>query len=202
MALLLMRHGPTELNSPSLEKDRIRGWKDVPLSHEGRQIADSLAQKAKAHPMHDLHSSDLSRASDTAHAVSKTTGLHVQMHHELRPWNLGKLTGQSTKKVLPLIKSLVKHPDMKAPGGESFSDFIRRFLPFIGPKLADKQLHGVVTHIRNIKTLEALIAGHGKLHQPTWDKVPSVDPGGMVYADEHKFEPLTKTDHGDQGMSS
>ena len=186
-----MRHGPTALNHESIHKDKIRGWMNVPLSPEGHQVAAKLATKAKAFPLHDLHSSDLSRAADTAQAVSKTTGLHVKLHPALRPWNLGKLSGQSTKKVLPLIKSLVEHPDMKAPGGESFSDFMRRFVPFIAPMVADKQLHGIVTHIRNIKALEALVVGKGKLDKPTWDTMPSVDPGGMAYADEAKFEPLS-----------
>ncbi len=96
-----MRHGPTELNHPDLGKDRIRAWKDVPLSKDGHRIAAILAEKAKGFPLHDLHSSDLSRAKDTADAVSKTTGLKVSLHHDLRPWNLGKLAGQPTKQVLP-----------------------------------------------------------------------------------------------------
>jgi broad specificity phosphatase PhoE len=191
MALLLMRHGPTELNHPSMEKDRIRGWKNVPLSPEGHQVASKLAEKAKGFPLHDLHSSDLSRASDTAAKVGQSTGLKVSLHHALRPWNLGKLAGQPTKKVMPLIKSLVAHPDLKAPGGESFSDFMRRMLPHIAPMLADDKLHGIVTHIRNIKSLEALIAGHGKLDRETFDRMPTVDPGGMAFADENRFEPLT-----------
>lgn len=186
-----MRHGPTALNHESIHHDRIRGWMNVPLSPEGHKVAAVLAEKATHSGIQDLHSSDLSRASDTAKAVGKTTGLPVSLHHALRPWNLGRLSGQPTKKVLPLIKSLVEHPDLKAPGGESFSEFMRRFLPFIGPKLADKHLHGIVTHIRNIKALEALVKGGGTLDKKTWDTMPTVDPGGMAYADESKFEPLS-----------
>jgi broad specificity phosphatase PhoE len=191
MAILLMRHGPTELNHPSLEKDRIRGWKNVPLSTEGHQIAAKLADKAKGYPLHDLHSSDLSRAADTAHAVSKTTGLKVALHHALRPWDLGKLAGQPTKKVLPIIKGLIAKPDLKAPGGESFSEFLRRLLPKVMPMLADDKLHGIVTHVRDIHAIEALIAGKGTLDKATMDRLPSVDPGGMAFADESRFEPLS-----------
>lgn len=202
MALLLMRHGPTELNNPSAEKDRIRGWMNVPLSQEGHRVAGILAEKAKGFPMHDLHSSDLSRAADTAHAIGKATGHVPTMHHALRPWDLGRLAGQPTKKVMPLIKSLVAHPDMKAPGGESFADFMRRLIPHIVPMLADGKLHGVVTHIRDIKAVEALIAGRGTLDKKTWDTVPAVDPGGMVYADEHSFQPLTKESSNKDGVGS
>src|SRR5258706_7896271 len=93
LAILLLRHGPTALNHASPDKDRIRGWKDVPLSEEGHRIASLLAEKAKGFPLHDLHSSDLSRASDTADKVAKATGLRVQLDRSLRPWDLGKLAG-------------------------------------------------------------------------------------------------------------
>ena len=191
MALLLLRHGTTSMNHSDPAKDRIRGWQDVPLSSEGRRVAAILAEKAKGFPLHDLHSSDLSRAKETAEAVSKTTGLKVSLHHALRPWNLGKLAGQPTKKVLPLIKALVARPDMKAPGGESFSEFLRRLLPKVMPMLADDKLHGIVTHVRGIHTIESLIAGHGKLDKATFDRTPSVDPGGIAYADESVFRPMT-----------
>lgn len=202
MAVLLMRHGPTELNHPSAEKDRIRGWMNVPLSHEGHQIASDLAQKATHFPLADLHSSDLSRAADTAKKVGETTHLPVQLHHELRPWNLGTLAGKPTKDVMPIIKTLVAHPDMKAPGGESFAQFLGRLLPHIAPLLASDKLHGVVTHIRGIKAIEAVVAGKGKLDKATWDRVPAVDPGGMVYADADHFAPLSKTSANKDGVGS
>jgi broad specificity phosphatase PhoE len=196
MAVLLMRHGPTALNSSDLGKDRIRGWSDVPLSHEGRHVARQLADRARRYRMHDLTSSDLSRAADTAHDVAKTTHLPVHLTKNLRPWDLGQLTGRSTKAVLPFIKTLVEHPDLKAPGGESFASFMQRYIPTIAPLLSDDKLHGVVTHIRNIKAIEALIAGQGHLHQDTWNAVPAIEPGGMVYADDQHFVPLSK--EGDQ----
>jgi broad specificity phosphatase PhoE len=123
--------------------------------------------------------------------VSKTTGLKVALHHALRPWDLGKLAGQPTKKVLPIIKGLIAKPDLKAPGGESFSDFLRRLLPKVMPMLADDKLHGVVTHVRDIHVIESLIAGHGKLDKEIFDRMPSVDPGGVAYADENRFESLS-----------
>lgn len=187
MALLLMRHGPTNQNP-----NHVSAHTNAPLSAEGHQIAAHLATKAQAFPLKDLHASDLTRAADTAKAVGKATGHAVSTHHALRSWNLGKLAGQPTKKVLPLIKALVQHPDMKAPGGESFNSFMRRFLPYIAPLLADKDLHGVVTHTRNIKTLEALIAGKGTLDPDVLAKESSLQPGDMAYADESRFEPLLK----------
>ena len=188
--LLLMRHGPTNLNSPDRTKDRIRGWHDVPLSPAGHVVARSLARHAKRYPITSLRSSDLSRASDTAKTVGEALGKSVTLDHTLRPWDLGRLSGERTEKVMPLIKTLVAHPDMKAPGGESFASFMNRFLPKIAPLLKDEKLHGIVTHIRNIKALEAVIAGHGTLHRGTWNQAPSVEPGGLVYADPSHFVPL------------
>ena len=202
MSLLLMRHGPTQLNNADTSKDKIRGWLNVPLSNEGHDVAAQLANDAKDYPLVDLHSSDLSRAADTAEAISEKTGIPVVTHPELRPWHLGELSGQSTNSVMPIIKTLVDHPSLAAPKGESFDSFLSRFLPFVTPMLHDDQLHGIVTHIRNIKTLEAFIAGKGELDRQTWDRVPAVDPGGIVYADATQFHPLSKESTNRAGAGS
>lgn len=139
MALLLMRHGPTQLNNADQSKDRIRGWLNVKLSRDGEHVAQQLASEVKHIPIHDLKSSDLSRAADTAKAVEDTTGVPMTTHVELRPWDLGTLAGQPTDKVMPIIKQLVDEPTKKAPGGESFDEFMKRFVPFVQPLLDDEK---------------------------------------------------------------
>ena len=203
MAILLMRHGPTQLNNGDASKDRIRAWLDVPLSDEGHDVAQQLAADSKQFPLADLLSSDLIRAKQTTATVQQAhPDVPASAHAELRPWNLGAFSGQPTKIVMPFVKDLVDHPSVKAPDGESFHDFMARFVPFITPLLHDDQLHGVVTHIRNIKAVEALIAGKGDLDRKTWDQVPAVDPGGIVYADATRFQPLAKESTASAGIGS
>jgi broad specificity phosphatase PhoE len=202
MAVLLMRHGPTQLNNADAGKDRIRGWLNVPLSSEGHEIAQQLAADVQQYSLKDLLSSDLSRAAETAKAVQEKNPAPLSLHPELRPWNLGNFSGQPTARVMPFVKDLVNHPTVSAPGGESFQSFMTRFVPFITPLLHDEELHGVVTHIRNIKAIEALIAGKGELDKHTWEQVPSVDPGGIVYADAEHFEPISRESTSSAGAGS
>ena len=202
MAVLLMRHGPTQLNHADQSKDRIRAWLDVPLSNEGHDIAAQLADDAAKYPLADLLSSDLIRAQQTAAAVQAKTGVPGSAHVELRPWNLGQFSGQPTKQVMPFVKDLVDNPSVKAPSGESFDDFMARYVPFILPLLHDDKLHGVVTHLRNIKATEALIAGKGDLDRSTWDAVPAVDPGGLVFANAETFQPLSRKSANKDGAGS
>lgn len=191
MSVLLVRHGPTVFNGTNSSIDRIRGWLDLPLSEEGQKIAQQVGQQATQFPLRHIFSSDLQRASDTAATMRQQSGVPMTTHPELRPWNLGSLSGQPTEKVMPVIKQLVDRPDVRAPQGESFNEFMGRFLPFITPILQDPRLHGVVTHIRNIKALEATMVGKGNLDRKTWEQVPMIEPGGMVMADHNSFKPIS-----------
>lgn len=185
MAVLLLRHGPTALNSPHAAHDRIRGWIDLPLSPEGVQVAQKAAEDLKTAPMQHIFSSDLQRASTTAQALSQASGVPMSTHMELRPWNLGAIQGQHSNDAKPVIDRLVANPDTPAPGGgETFKQFLGRYLPFIAPLVADPHLYGVVSHIRNVKALEAWLAHPERtaLDQKTWDQAPMVQPGDAIIA--------------------
>lgn len=198
--LLLIRHGSTALNNPAHE--RIRGWLDVPLSAHGAQDAAAAAQQARKFPLAHIYASDLQRAAKTAETVSEAMGVPMSTHPQLRPWNLGDLNGTTVKTAMPVIFHLVDHPTEPAPHGETFDAFKTRFLSFAWPLLRHAGLFGMVTHIRNIKTLEAIIAGKGEIDRTVFDAVPAVDPGGLVLASEGFFAPLTRLDRAQAGAGS
>jgi broad specificity phosphatase PhoE len=154
----IIRHGATKLNDENPAKDRIRGHKDVPLSAEGKQEARDLGQELRSSGIQHLISSDLSRAHDTAKAVAATTGATVETDPRLRPWNFGPtIEGKVSADMAPRIQELVKNPDTKPPGGESFNQFKDRFLTAYHDAQnahPDKTI-GLVTHYRGAKLLKA-----------------------------------------------
>jgi glucosyl-3-phosphoglycerate phosphatase len=80
VTLVLWRHGQTTYN---VER-RFQGQSDVPLNDVGRrQAADAARYLAALRPA-AIYSSDLSRASATAGALARLTGLPVQLDKDLR----------------------------------------------------------------------------------------------------------------------
>jgi broad specificity phosphatase PhoE len=154
-------------------EDIIRGSSNIPLSQEGQQQAEQLAQRFKAKGFHgEIHVSDLLRARQTAAPiaaatespiVSETSGLH--------PWHLGQIEGQPTKQVLgDMNRYMLKKPNVPVPGrgphssqdGEAFNSFKRRLLNFVIPQVdslkqdPEKQILDV-THYRDLRLIEAWI---------------------------------------------
>jgi broad specificity phosphatase PhoE len=155
----LIRHGATALNHGDRSVDRIRGWKDIPLSKEGKQEAYDIAEKLEGDIPDILATSDLKRASDTADIISDDIGVPVSVRSEsFRPWNVGDYAGQVTEKVLPILSKLAcDEPDKKCPGGESFNDFKGRFFEGLYTLI---EMHpgkdiAVVAHHRNERLLAA-----------------------------------------------
>ncbi len=163
MKMLIVRHGSTHLNS----NDHIRGWMDVPLSEEGKQDALDIGKRLKFNPPDCIFTSDLSRASDTAQAISDATGAPiVEVTKGLRPWDLGEFTGQYAPDVHPHILDYACYkPDEPIPGGESFNSFKNRLLDKIDEitkNYGDKNV-AIVTHHRDERLLEGwMLTGQPK----------------------------------------
>jgi probable phosphoglycerate mutase len=87
--LLVVRHGRTGHNAT----DRIQGQLDIRLDEVGRAEAAAVAQRLAAFEPDVIVSSDLSRAADTAAALSAVTGLAVGYDPRLRERNFGLWQG-------------------------------------------------------------------------------------------------------------
>lgn len=153
--LVVVRHGATKMNNQTdMSEDRIRGWRDIPLSPEGVEEA----HKAAADLLSFLGeggivvASDLKRAAETGQIIAATCHCPITLTPLLRPWNLGQMQGQVTKTALPIIHRFVcEFPDQPVPEGESFHSY--KYRAFRGLKyaiqLAQEQPLVVVTHHRD-----------------------------------------------------
>jgi broad specificity phosphatase PhoE len=80
VTLVLWRHGQTDFN----RERRFQGQSDVPLNELGLRQAAQAARYLAALQPSVIFSSDLSRASVTAEALARLTGLPVQLDKDLR----------------------------------------------------------------------------------------------------------------------
>jgi broad specificity phosphatase PhoE len=182
MGVILVRHGPTDLNAGNGKQDEaLRGWLDVPLNARGREDAAKAAAHFNENSADGLYSSDLSRAHDTAKAIHKTTKLPISVDSAFRPWDAGDMAGKKIKEILPQMHHLIDHPDEPAPGGESFNDFLERYTPAIKPLVEAKGNYIVVAHARNAMVLEGMAKNKGESIDPATLKTESsVHPAGYI----------------------
>lgn len=125
----LNRHGATQFNSVGGSPDLIRGWIDIPLTREGKKQAIKTADLLADSGIKRIFCSDLLRARQTAAELGETTGAPVKPTPGLRPWDLGKFTGQSFDHIRDQLTSYAKNkPEQRVPGGESFNTFLHRAL--------------------------------------------------------------------------
>lgn len=197
---VLVRHGVTWWDSdsrgPRIEggkqpSERVTGWLDLPLRNEGIQEALKTADRLKTIPIDAIHSSPLSRAALTAQAVHK---LHPQVslsyHPQLAAWNTGIYSGQLAKDVQPILDKAVTHPDTPIPQGETFSQFVQRFLPFAWQLVNDPRLLCIVTHGMNVEVLLHYgRTGNTRFTQYTGINA-SIGPGEALLLTPHGSEEL------------
>jgi broad specificity phosphatase PhoE len=89
-AFWFLRHGETDWNAQDLSQGDI----DIPLNAKGREQALSAAALVRGHGIATIVSSSLSRALDTAQAVSDAIGVPVQSDDGLREVKFGEQEGK------------------------------------------------------------------------------------------------------------
>jgi glucosyl-3-phosphoglycerate phosphatase len=113
VTLVLWRHGQTSYNV----EHRFQGQSDVPLNEAGRQQAAEAAQYLAALGPSAIFSSDLSRASATAGALARLTGLPVQLDKDLRERSGGLWEGLTETEIRERFP--VERATWSPPDGES-----------------------------------------------------------------------------------
>ncbi len=110
VTLVVWRHGLTTYN---LER-RFQGQTDVPLNDVGRAQAAEAARYLAAMRPTAIFSSDLSRASSTADALARLTGLPVLLDKDLRERSGGSWEGLTAAEIAeryPLERLTWSPPD-------------------------------------------------------------------------------------------
>jgi len=168
--------------------ERIRGWQDIPLDPNGMDKVRGLGKDVAEHQPVTIFSSDLTRAVQTTEAILFEMGTNVPTvkRMELRPWNVGKLTGMPVKDIKDELLRLLKAKTEPAPGGEAYDDFAQRFVTFFVDITTYARKLGkpvaVVTHSRNVRVVRALV--DGGIH-----KVMTEAPDKVLLRDEDPVEP-------------
>jgi probable phosphoglycerate mutase len=117
MAILIIRHGETDLNA-----GRVLQWPDTPLSARGHAQAARLGERFSTAPIAHILVSDYQRALSTAQAVERTTGVPLEILGSLRERNYGDLRGKAYHE----LGSDPHAVDFEPPGGESWAVFHAR----------------------------------------------------------------------------
>lgn len=159
-SLYVIRHGATALNVESGNVERVRGWKNIPLSDKGMEQVKALAQQLKHSKIDVLVSSDLLRAHQTANAVAITTDADIFYDRRLRTWNVGEFEGKPSESVFDTTRKFAQQwSDRRIPGGESFDEFKGRIFAALKDVMARKEDHlGIVTHRWVERLIKAWIA--------------------------------------------
>lgn len=125
--IIAIRHGETAWNVLT----RLQGHLDIELNARGRWQASQVAQALADEPLDAIYTSDLQRASETALAVARGTGVAPQIHLGLRERNFGMLQGQTHAEIEAnwpeqALLWRQREPHWCPQGGESLNDFYQR----------------------------------------------------------------------------
>lgn len=132
MRLIIVRHGESEWNRIG----RYQGQQDAPLSELGTRQAEALAGRLQREPLDAIFSSPLQRAGRTAQAIAR---YHQQVPFAYEPAlleiNHGEWEGLMAEEVIERYGDGLYewrwHPTRaQMPGGESFSNILKRVLDF------------------------------------------------------------------------
>jgi probable phosphoglycerate mutase len=118
--ILAIRHGETLWNVDS----RIQGHLNIGLNDTGRWQAERLGVALKDEPITAIYASDLSRAHDTALAVSRHNGVPVQAEPGLRERSFGEFEGRTFAEIETELPEQAQRwrqrdPSFTPAGGES-----------------------------------------------------------------------------------
>jgi len=127
----LIRHGETDWN----RERRLQGHLDIPLNQQGMAQAERLANALLRQQLQfaALHVSELTRARQTAAAISQRLDLPLQTHRELKERHYGAFQGRTfdeAREHIPQVYRLHKERDLHfdLQGGESLLAFQQRIM--------------------------------------------------------------------------
>jgi probable phosphoglycerate mutase len=132
MRMIIVRHGESEWN----RIHRYQGQLDAPLSELGLRQAEALAERLKHEPIDVIYTSPLQRAARTAEAIARfhpNVPLHptpalLEIHHG--EWQ-GKYAQEVREQYAEGLREWREYPTRsQMPGGESFSNVLKRTLDF------------------------------------------------------------------------
>jgi alpha-ribazole phosphatase len=180
--LILVRHGESNFNY----EGRWQGQsQDALLSALGWQQADCAADALVSSEAVALFSSDLTRAMQTAVAISWKTGLPIYPEARLREIDAGLWTNRLSDEVLledpDRVRAWNEAPAtlQRIPGGEGLADAQQRILSFIAERIPAYDGQSVIIAIHGA-ILQTLMAAADELPlERLWLATPAAN-GAIV----------------------
>jgi broad specificity phosphatase PhoE len=124
--LLLVRHGQTDWNLNHIPQGHI----DVPLNHKGRKQAQALGERLRGWEIDAIHTSDLSRAAETAAILGAATGPRPLASAAWREFDLGGWAGlddlEVTARFGDELEAIARGEDVARGGGETMAAVMDR----------------------------------------------------------------------------
>ncbi|WP_199052363.1 histidine phosphatase family protein [Aquitalea sp. ASV15] len=127
----LIRHGETDWN----RERRLQGHLDIPLNPQGMAQAERLATALQRQQLQfaALHVSELTRARQTAAAISRQLALPLHTHAALKERHYGAFQGRTfdeAREHIPHVYRLHQERDLHfdLQGGESLLAFQQRIM--------------------------------------------------------------------------
>lgn len=160
--IYLIRHAQSEGNLYR----RVLGWYDGHVTETGRRQMAALETRFREVPLDAVCSSDLSRAMETALALTVPKGLELHPDPAFREVHLGELTnipyGDFLYHSPSLYNAFFSYSPQWAPeGGETFRQVAERMLSAFSRIAADhpEKTLAVVSHAMAIHCLQAALRG-------------------------------------------
>lgn len=152
MTLVLIRHAETDLNAA-----RVLQWPHTPLGERGLAQARALGERFAGSRPAAILSSDMTRARQTAEAISAATGVPVRESPLLAERNFGVLRGLRYDE----LDHDPIHDERGAPEGESMAEFrdrVARALDWV--RTVRREAGGDVLAVTHGLVIRVLLAEH------------------------------------------
>ena len=120
--LILVSHALTQWNI----EGRIQGHTDVPLNHEGENMAQCLAKRLAKETIHGIYTSDLKRAYQTAEPFAEQKALEIIQEIRLREGRSINQERSSIYPTLPFYKEVETQTDLCLRVTAALSDIAKR----------------------------------------------------------------------------
>ena len=196
--LILLRHGQSQWNL----ENRFTGWKDVPLTDQGKEEAKKAGQLLKKNnvKIDFVFSSVLQRANKTAEIALQQTGLehlwtgenlNMINNESLNERDYGDLVGLNKKETAEKFGKEQVHIwrrsyDTPPPNGESLKDVVERVGPYyeqnIQPLINEKKNVIIVAHGNSLRATMIQI-GLYKPEDISKIEIPTGNPFCIVFTD-------------------
>ncbi|AWK13836.1 2,3-diphosphoglycerate-dependent phosphoglycerate mutase GpmB [Candidatus Fukatsuia symbiotica] len=128
LQVYLVRHGETEFNTDG----RIQGCSDSPLTIQGKNQINSVAERVRSEGITHVISSDLGRTKQTAEIIANICRCELSFDSRLRELRMGELEGCKIDSLTKEQESWRRHMvdgtvDARVPGGgESMAELASR----------------------------------------------------------------------------